>query len=223
MDWTCVKEWLPIIGNGIGIPAALWGMVNLFRRDKDKERKLNSLEDLARTQKNQIQELAKQTAQFSAQTELMKEANHLTNKNLEATLDHYFQVEATAKQEQELLELKRRDKIKPNLILENSVLFDGEFQISLKNIGGDMKNVSFKDVKIHKAMIEYPDVEGKEYFKDNIIEITGTPDFEESLDVKEASIHFQIYYMDVDHNKYFQAIDKVGFEFKVNSPRPILN
>jgi hypothetical protein len=43
-------DWINALSSALGIPIIIWGIIKIFKKDKDQERKLNSLEDLAISQ-----------------------------------------------------------------------------------------------------------------------------------------------------------------------------
>jgi|GEM_PF-3497708 len=86
---TSSTDWIKAIAQLFGIPAAIWGIISLFLKDKAKTRKLESLGSLAKTQSDinktfgeQLEELKSQTNAFNSQSQSMVDGNKMTKESL---------------------------------------------------------------------------------------------------------------------------------------------
>lgn len=147
-----ITDWIRAIAQLIGIPATIWGLITLFRRDKKQERKLKGLEDIAISQNeintnfvNQINELKTQTQEFKEHTSLMAQKNsiieeslnlekekhsYLTEKRLEELEEYYCEliksllepIEQQAKNLTDFADNLKEKKIKDYYLKTNSSL-----------------------------------------------------------------------------------------------------
>ena len=57
MTEPLITDWINSIAALIGIPIVVWGIIKLFIKDKNQERKLSSLEKLAVSQDEMIKKM----------------------------------------------------------------------------------------------------------------------------------------------------------------------
>lgn len=57
---TITTDWIQAIGMIIGFPAAMWGIISLFRKDKERQKEIDSLVSLARSQDKLIEKISEQ-------------------------------------------------------------------------------------------------------------------------------------------------------------------
>jgi hypothetical protein len=55
-----ITDWIQAIGIIIGFPAALWGIIKLFKKDKDRQKEISSLTSLAESQAKMIEKISEQ-------------------------------------------------------------------------------------------------------------------------------------------------------------------
>jgi hypothetical protein len=57
---SITTDWIQAIGILISIPAATWGIVNLFKKDKNRQKEIESLTSLAQSQAGMIEKISEQ-------------------------------------------------------------------------------------------------------------------------------------------------------------------
>ena len=77
-----ITDWIRAVASGLGIPVAIWGIIKLFRKDLAQERKLSSLEELARSQVEANDHLRGQVHQLKMTTSTLEEHSHYYAGNL---------------------------------------------------------------------------------------------------------------------------------------------
>jgi len=55
-----ITDWIQAIGIFLGFPAALWGIIKLFKKDKERQIEISSLASLAESQAKMIQMISEQ-------------------------------------------------------------------------------------------------------------------------------------------------------------------
>ncbi len=129
------------IGVLVALPAAVWGIINLFKKDKEKQKQINSLIKLA-------EESSSQTVILSGQLEKMTESNKIQTEYLELFGKYISAAEQSVELQKEQRELdlkKRKSEIKPRIKKDGATSSSTQSTIHIKNIGGYAK---IKDIKI---------------------------------------------------------------------------
>jgi hypothetical protein len=54
---TLTTDWIQAVGMILGFPAALWGMIMLFRKDKERQKEIDALASLATSQDKMIEKI----------------------------------------------------------------------------------------------------------------------------------------------------------------------
>ncbi len=226
MTEPLITDWINSIAALIGIPIVVWGIIKLFIKDKNQERKLSSLEKLAVSQDEmikkmteQINELSKQTSEYQFQSELMKESNNLISKQIELQNDIFLHNKGIEDKKLEIQEIKRRSDIKPHFINNGSSNNSSKILIKLKNKGNTGRNLSLNKIcgEFITFRIVNPEAEidnGKDIeIKANI---TSSERYQDN-----ANRYYEIdlLYEDIDGNKYKQKIENRG----IGNPELIKN
>lgn len=226
--WTfSITDLIQAIGVGLGFPTAVWGILNLFRKNKAQEAKISALQDIAFSQnamvgqlKNQVEELSKQTIQFEYQSIIMKEGNDLLSEQIKLQSDALLnQIEY---QEDSLEHAKkvRKFNIRP-FFVNNGGGADGSskrFQIKLKNNGQTAKILKIEEIKNERVTISFPNrtVQNSEIKSGQVLVISGAVD--ENVYLHNNSYHVKLHYQDIDENIYFQTIKGKGMSFSLENP-----
>jgi hypothetical protein len=221
-----VTDWMIATGALAGIPLAIWGIITLFIRDKNKERHLKAVEDIALSQgsliakmEEQVEQLASQTAQFQYQSFLMVESNKLIERQLEIQTSVFEHTKEANRKKQEIEDQKRMESIRPFFTISGSGAGTHGFYFLLYNQGHD----AF-DIKIHPVdfqfiepinIVDNTNIESKKELSlsSSINPLTTT--FTNNQVPFEANIQ----YKDQDDNLYEQNIkrEKTG-KYKISSP-----
>lgn len=221
-----ITDWISSMGTLIGMPAAAWGIIKLFRKDKEQERKLESLESLAKAQNevasrmnDQIDELARHTSEFRYQTELMNEANEMTRLSLEIQTKNQIQSQEAEAERLELQRLERLSNIKPHFTFSgaSSNPSDG-FTVRLLNKGHTAKNIVLTQTDNGLATIIQPEV-GKEYERNERLIVRGYADPTKTyFDSNQVPLDVEISFDDIDGNTYKQVISRKNHSFNLTNP-----
>ena len=117
-----ITDIIQAVGVFLGIPVAIWGIFQLFIKDKDKAKQLKALEGIALSQNTaigkmteQITELSKQTSQFEFQSFLLKESNDLLKEQIQIQTDAIINDKDHKKKSLDLDIKKRKLEIRPFL------------------------------------------------------------------------------------------------------------
>jgi len=219
MTEPLITDWINSIAALIGIPIVVWGIIKLFIKDKNQERKLSSLEKLAVSQDEmikkmteQINELSKQTSEYQYQSELMQESNGLIGKQIELQNDIFLHNKGIEEKKLEIQKIKRLSEIKPHFINNGGSSNSSNMLITLKNKGETAKNISLN--KIRGEFIIFQKLNSEiEIDNGKNIEIKGniTPSGR-NQDNGNRDYELELIYEDIDGNKYKQKIEnrKIG-------------
>lgn len=133
IDWTEPKitDWISSIAALLGIPSIVFGIVRLFIKNKDQEKKLVALESLANSQSQQIEELARQTSEFQYHSELMRDSNELLRDQIALQNQIFLHNRVNDEQKAELQKKERMSAIKPHFIRLGSSSSPENFQVRL--------------------------------------------------------------------------------------------
>lgn len=117
---SSITDWVQAIGVLLGVPFAVWSIIKLFLKDKQKEHELTTLKDIAKSQNSligrineQIDELKKQTQQFTYQSYHLNEANQILREQIKIQTEAFLHDKNYKKKSLELEKLKRKSEIKP--------------------------------------------------------------------------------------------------------------
>lgn len=96
--WEGIKitDWIKAIGVILGVPVTVWGIFQLFKKDKKHESKIRSLENLVKSQdeinislKGQLSELTNQTDILHKRNLFQIDENKMTERSLKLELKKY--------------------------------------------------------------------------------------------------------------------------------------
>ena len=127
-----ITEWIQSIAALVAIVGGIVGFVTFWRKDKDKEKKINSLISIAEQSENQTRELSNQVEQMIKSNQLQIRYLELLEKNVE--IAKYNQT-----QQEEKLEIdkeRRKVNIKPKFRYDFSLKSQHEVKYVLINDGG---------------------------------------------------------------------------------------
>lgn len=214
MTEPLVTDWINSIAALIGVPFVIWGIIKLFIKDKNQERKLSSLEKLAVSQDEmikkmteQIYELSKQTSEYQFQSELMKESNTLISKQFELQNDIFFHNKGIEEKKLELERIKRLSEIKPHFINNGGSSNSSNISISLKNKGNTARNLILNKVRGEFLFFEKLNSE-IEIDNGQNIEIKGNiASSGRNQDNGSRDYELELKYEDIDGKQYKQKIE----------------
>jgi hypothetical protein len=210
-----ITEWIQAIAAIIAIPAAIVTFYKLIKRDRDKQKQIKMLTEIA-------SENQKQTQQFEYQSILMKESNDIFREQLNA-------ISLSLSQNKDLNETikdfefrKRKVEIKPHFIFSGSFssVPTGTIVIKLKNIG---KNACLKNIKSENQNISFPfeDMNNRMINHNDEIKIIGNIK-DNSLNINIVDFSFKLIFTDEDNNYYEQLFNRINNTYKVENPIEII-
>ena len=213
MSEPLITDWINSIAALIGVPLIMWGIIKLFIKDKAQERKLSSMEKLAISQNEmvnkmneQIQELSKQTAEFQRQSVLMQDSNELISKQVELQNDIFLHEKGTEEKNAELQKKRRLNDIKPYFVNNGGTSSSTNVSINLKNKGNTAINLDLK--KVQGDFIHFGKLDSEKEIDSGLnIEIKGNiAPAGRNLDNATRNYILELYFKDIDGNKYKQVI-----------------
>lgn len=210
-----ITEWIQAIGVLLAIPATVWGVFKLFKKNKEHEQTINALEQIVKEQNDVVKQLKEHVHYMDKQSEhhqylasLMLNSNKLLEKQFELQTDALFHNKDVEKQKIDIEKQKRINAIKPHFITDTSGSGMNDFFINLINRGGDALNVRIKDVKAE--FINFSSLSSNlRVEKANIVEIKGRVSAQDgSINPKSVSFTIKLIFSDVDKNEYYQLINR---------------
>lgn len=211
-----ITDWIQAIGVLIGIPVGIWSIISLFRKDKEKEKQLNSLNGIASSQNNvvlklteQVEQLTVQSNHFQYQNSLMIEANDIMKKQLELQYVIFNHGKDVEMKTQEIERSKQIAKIKPYFISNTSQASQGKFKLNLENKGGDAKNLRIIELETKFVCFD-PISKDFNIEKFGVFNITGGPNPNNTyFDAHNVTFEINLEFDDIDGNSYYQNIKRL--------------
>ncbi len=185
-----------------------------LKKNKNQERKINSLENLAisqdkmiRKMTEQINELAKQTSEYQYQSVLMKESNNLISNRIELQNDIFLHNKGVEEKKLEIQEIKRLSEIKPHFINIGGGSDPSNISIRLKNKGATAINLTLNKIRGEFITFQKSNPE-TEIDNGKNIEIKGNIfSSGRNQDNGNRDYELELTYEDIDGNKYKQKIE----------------
>lgn len=143
-DVPSLTDWIQAIGVIIGAPAAVFAMFKLGRKDKELERKLNSLETIAGQQAEIAKQMIVQSGQMQYQSSLMAGSNKLLEEQIQIQIDRFSHHKDITERALELESKKRISEIRPYFVTNGGFSSNSGFQIEFLNKGGDATDVTLE-------------------------------------------------------------------------------
>jgi hypothetical protein len=123
-DMPSITDWIQAIAGLIAVPGAIAGFILLFRKDKEKEAQINKLAGIVE--------------KIEVQNEIMKEANRLSEEQVDILRNSLLlnkQDDEATKRLLEIEEKKFRLTVKPDFRLATSSSDTKGFELYFKNLG----------------------------------------------------------------------------------------
>lgn len=228
MNEPTITDWISSIGVLIGVPTAIWGIIKLFIKNKSLERQLGALEKMAEAQNlisqqmlGQIMELSKQTSEFQFQTDIMREANELSQMHYELANTQYLESKAITKKQLDLQSAERLSKIKPHFTISNGDSDPSSFEINLLNKGNIASNIEIESVDSEFA--KFTKVKGFDDIDNNKkLTLRGQANPEKTFyNANLVPFEIEIRYSDQDGNKYSQKLTRRHQRYSITSPSQV--
>lgn len=213
---STATDWIQAIGVLLGVPVGIWSIISLFRKDKEKEEQLNSLNSIALSQNQiiiklseQIEQLTIQSSEFQYQSSLMKDANLLLEKQIALQYDFYIHGKETESKKLELERNKRLSEIKPYFISRTYLYSPDMFDIKLENKGGEARKL--KIAKVDTKLVRLKSLpENLKIGKLENFSISGQPNPQITyLNGKSVTFEINLEFEDIDGNTYIQNIKRL--------------
>lgn len=211
-----VTDWIQAIGVLLGVPTGIWGILKLFRKNKEQERKLNSLEDIAKQQnkivkelKDQADEMIIQSGHLQYQASLMNDSNKLLEKQVELQTDIFLHKKGIEEKKLAFEQQKRIIAIKPFFSSPASGSGSQGFHIDLYNKGGDAQNITIKDINTEIVRLQ-PLKKNLRIDRGGKFTMKGRPISDKThFNAYHVTFEIDLTFQDIDSNEYSQNIKKI--------------
>ena len=212
--WTDIIQ---AIGIAFGLPVTIWGIFQLFIKDRDKERKISALEQLAQAQnqvvnklQDQVDQLAFQSGQFQYQSSLMLDQNKLFEKQIDLQTSIFLHEKGIEEQKLKIEKQKRMSEIRPYFYSSTSRSGPDGFILDLQNKGGEAKDIKLNPVKTDFVFIA-PIPNSTNIGRGETLMIAGRPLPDKTyFTAYDVTFQANLEYIDIDGNKYQQMIQKLS-------------
>lgn len=144
-----LTDWVAAGSALIGIPLILVSFFKLLLKDRDKQKRLAAIENIAISQnqkinimQDQVEELAKQTSEFHHQTNLMSESNVILKQQFELQNSIYLDSKDIEEKRMAFEKNKHLASIRPYFRTAGGSSTANSFMTKLRNEGEEAHNVS---------------------------------------------------------------------------------
>jgi hypothetical protein len=201
--WNCtVTDWVQAIGVLISFPAALWAIVNLFRKDEDRQKQIDALGDMAKSQAEMIVGMREMLVESQRQTKVLSDANEIMKLQLDLQNEAFLDDKKHKSIALELAKTKHRQKIKPEIKTTSFAHSGPDLTMTFRNnghraIAPKIEILNEDCVKVFASSL--PD----KWEPDHHFYIKGSIDYENNAP-KLFACQLKISYKDEDGNMYEQ-------------------
>jgi hypothetical protein len=212
-DW--ISAIASIIGTVAGLPLIIVGIFRLFKKDKQQERKLNSLENLATSQNEviekmseQIVELSNQTFEFQQQSASLVDLNKLISKQIDLQNSIFLHDKDIEEKKLELERMKHLNEIKPYFRFSSGT----GSSITLTNEGKTAKNLQFGERESDDFHFTHIDPKSEIRIGEKTRIMLTRRGEGQRYDIMSGKYKVELCFEDIDGNKYKQEIlnGKIG-------------
>lgn len=212
---SSITDWIQAMGMLLGVPATIWGVFKLFKKNKEHEQTISALEQIVKEQNDVVKQLKEHVHYMDKQSEhhkylasLMLDSNKLLEKQFELQTDALFHNKDVEQQKIDIEKQKRINAIKPHFITDTSGSGVNDFFFNLINKGADALNVRMEVVKAENINCNSlsPNLRIE---KGNIVEIKGRISAQaQHLNGRNAPFTIKLIFSDIDQNDYYQLINR---------------
>lgn len=217
-----ITEWIQAIGVLLGVPATIWGIFKLFKKNKEHEQTITTLEQIVKEQNDVVKQLNKHVHFMSIQSELhqyhstlMLESNKLLEQQINIQTDAFLHNKDIERQKIEIEKQKRINAVRPYFISHTSGSGPNNFFFYLSNNGGDALNVRLEVVEAENIIFNSlsPDLK---VVKGDRVEIKGRISLQiHHLNGGNIPFTVKLVFSDVDKNDYYQLIKRENAEIYI--------
>lgn len=219
-----ITDLVQTIGVCMAFPTAAWGIVKLFKKDKDKAEQLSALNDIAISQnsmigamKEQITELSNQTAQFEYQSFLFKESNDLLKQQIDIQTKALLNDKDYKDKYLQLEQKKRKSEILPFFRINGGYAGGSSFSLPLINLGERAYFKGVEEIDTNKININRQSVVEKVIGKNEFFTFQANSNDRAIIGFK-VPFEINLLFSDEDGNQYKQKIKGSGSLAKIETP-----
>lgn len=208
-----ITDWIQALGALIGVLGGVYAFFKLFRRDKDKEKQINSLIKM-------VEQTTMQTQQLSNQAGHMEESNRLFREQIEVFREGLLLQRSDQEQkekEKAILKQLRKNDIKPLFYQENGFGSNTNLKIYLKNKGGQSRIIKIKMIEGANLLRIDERVYNKIIAKDESVTLIFRS-LDESRNANNFEYLFDLEFENADSDKYSQRFKCKGTSCKFVQP-----
>lgn len=208
-----ITDWIQAGGVILGVPSAVWGIFTLFRKDKEKEKKIAALEKISIRQAEIVEQLKEQANQMIEQSGLMRfesyqmlQTNKILEKQLELQTNIFLHSKGNEEREKEIEEQKRLDKIRPFFVVHSANSGPVGFGVELDNRGGDAINLIIEPK--NSDLVQFNQLPERVNRQTRIMLGGRINASQTSLIPSQVTYDILLTYQDIEGNNYSQSIKK---------------
>lgn len=218
-----ITDWIQSIGVILGIPITIWGVFQLFIKDKEKELQITYLKELASSQnemvtnlKSQVDQLILQTGEFKYQSSLMLDSNEILRGQFELQNNMFKHSKEEGELRLKIDKLRRSSEIRPFFVPGTYFNYSSSnFGISLKNKGGIAQKISLDTKEFPFKLASNPKLSDR-VAKNGEVIMNFDRIFQNNENkyspIANNVIQMRIHFEDEDNEEYFQIIKILYFD-----------
>jgi len=211
-----ITDWIQSIAAVIAVPGAIVSFFILFKRDRNKEKQLKRLTEIANNHQLIASEMQQQTFRMSEQNAILEKQFELQQKMFLSGINESEQIRIRQVEENKIRIQQRKNDIKPYLgWAGNSSSPEGRIGLELKNRGaGEARDI---EIKVTSGDVSISHIHPTVAPAGSNIKINLRAN---NSNAYSAIVTLTIYYVDIDGNKYYQQIDKSSENrFSITDPK----
>lgn len=224
LDFTkpSITDWISATGTFLGVPAAIFGIFRLFKKDIELERKLTALESISASQNDlvdkmqvEIDLLLVQTGEFKYQSTLMFDHNKLIEKQIEDQANLSLSAQAIEEKKIAIEQQKRLIEIKPYFTYRSASAPTYNYFLGLLNKGQTAQEIWCEILEPVGTTVE---LDKKDVGQKELLNLTYQPNGFRPFN--EIYFKGKLNFKDVDGNEYYQLI--TVSQGKLEDSKPVL-
>lgn len=208
-----ITDWIQALGALIAVIAGIYAFFKLFTRDKDKEKQIQSLTEIAK-------QSAMQTQQLFSQAGHMEESNRLFREQIEVLKERTLAQKSEqelAEKEKEIVKRIRKNDIKPIFYQENGIGAFNWLKIEIANKGGQCKLLKVDMIEGGELLAIDKRINDTILSNGDVITLLFNS-LNNSMNANNFVYTFDLKFENIDGNRYSQRFSCKGITCKIGQP-----